>query len=56
MALNEDFADIVTRGNRLPSAPPTLHGPGVRGAVAGGRPMESDVRARDDEEGYEDDV
>jgi uncharacterized protein (TIGR00730 family) len=48
--------EMIDALNRLPSAPPKPEGPAVRDTVAGGRPMESDVRARDDEEGYEDEV
>jgi len=39
--------DII---NALESAPPELEQSGDRESVAGGRPMEPDVRARDDEE------
>jgi uncharacterized protein (TIGR00730 family) len=41
---------LIDRLNGLASAPPKLDGPADREAVAGGRPMEPDVRARDDEE------
>ncbi|HUP84867.1 MAG TPA: TIGR00730 family Rossman fold protein [Acidimicrobiales bacterium] len=46
---------LIDAVNSLPSAPPKPEGPSNREAVAGGRPMEPDVRARDDEErgGYE---
>ncbi len=37
--------------NSLGSAPAEIAGPADREVVAGGRPMEPDVRARDDEEG-----
>jgi hypothetical protein len=41
---------LIDRLNELASAPPATEGPADRDAVAGGRPMETDVRARDDEE------
>jgi uncharacterized protein (TIGR00730 family) len=44
---------LIDRLNSLPSAPAEVAGPADREAVAGGRPMEPDVRARDDEEGDE---
>ena len=47
--------DLIDALNALPSAPPKPAGPADRDTVAGGRPMESDVRARDDEEGIADD-
>jgi hypothetical protein len=46
---------LIDALNTLPSAPSTSAGPADREAVAGGRPMEPDVRARDDEEGVSDD-
>jgi hypothetical protein len=46
---------LIDACNRLASAPPKREGPVDREAAAGGRPMESDVRARDDEEGHPDD-
>ena len=46
---------LIDALNALPSAPPKPVGPADREAVAGGRPMEPDVRARDDEEGVGDD-
>ena len=46
---------LIDALNALPSAPPMPDGPADREAVAGGRPMEPDVRARDDEEGVPDD-
>ena len=42
--------DLIDRLNTLPSAPVPTEGPADREVVAGGRPMEADVRARDDEE------
>jgi len=42
---------LIDAVNNLPSAPDELEGPADREAVAGGRPMEPDVRARADEEG-----
>ena len=47
--------DLIDALNALPSAPPKPAGPADRDTAAGGRPMESDVRARDDEEGIPDD-
>jgi uncharacterized protein (TIGR00730 family) len=45
---------LIDALNGLPSAPTMPRGPGGRDTVAGGRPMETDVRARDDEErGYD---
>jgi uncharacterized protein (TIGR00730 family) len=41
---------LIDRINALDSAPSPLEGPADRDVVAGGRPMETDVRARDDEE------
>ena len=46
---------LIDACNALASAPPMPEGPADREAVAGGRPMEPDVRARDDEEGHPDD-
>ena len=46
---------LIDALNALPSAPPKPEGPADRDTVAGGRPMEPDVRARDDEEGVSDD-
>jgi uncharacterized protein (TIGR00730 family) len=46
---------LIDALNGLASAPPKPTGPADREAVAGGRPMEPDVRARDDEEGVSDD-
>jgi uncharacterized protein (TIGR00730 family) len=43
---------LIDRINGLASAPTTPTGPPDRDIVAGGRPMEADVRARDDEEGF----
>ena len=42
--------DLIDRLNGLDSAPQRTRGPADREVVAGGRPMEPDVRARDDEE------
>ncbi|HVF31988.1 MAG TPA: TIGR00730 family Rossman fold protein [Acidimicrobiales bacterium] len=42
--------DLIDRLNGLSSAPAPAEGPADREVVAGGRPMEPDVRARDDEE------
>ena len=42
--------DLIDRLNALESAPQVTEGPADREVVAGGRPMEPDVRARDDEE------
>ena len=47
---------LIDALNALPSAPPKPEGPADRDTVAGGRPMEPDVRARDDEEGVPDDA
>jgi uncharacterized protein (TIGR00730 family) len=41
---------LIDRINGLATAPTTIEGPAERDVVAGGRPMEPDVRARDDEE------
>jgi uncharacterized protein (TIGR00730 family) len=41
---------LIDALNELTSAPAEIAGPAHREAVAGGRPMESDVRARDEEE------
>jgi uncharacterized protein (TIGR00730 family) len=41
---------LIDRINALDSAPSPLEGPADRDVVAGGRPMETDVRARDDAE------
>jgi uncharacterized protein (TIGR00730 family) len=41
---------LIDRINAFESAPSPLEGPADRDVVAGGRPMEPDVRARDDEE------
>jgi hypothetical protein len=41
---------LIDRINGLASAPEPTAGPARREIVAGGRPMESDVRARDDED------
>ena len=46
---------LIDALNSLPSAPPKPQGPADREVAAGGRPMEPDVRARDDEEGHADD-
>ena len=46
---------LIDALNALPSAPLKPEGPADRDTVAGGRPMEPDVRARDDEEGVSDD-
>jgi hypothetical protein len=45
---------LIDRINGLPTAPPPAAGPADREQVAGGRPMEPDVRARDeaDADGY----
>ena len=42
---------LIDALNALASAPPKPAGPADRDTIAGGRPMEPDVRARDDEEG-----
>jgi uncharacterized protein (TIGR00730 family) len=42
--------DLIDRLNGLASAPAVPTGPAVREEVAGGRPMEPDVRSRDDHE------
>jgi uncharacterized protein (TIGR00730 family) len=42
--------DLIDRLNGLATAPATIEGPADREVVAGGRPMEPDVRARDDED------
>ena len=47
---------LIDAVNALASAPPKPEGPADRDAVAGGRPMEPDVRSRDDEEGNPDDA
>ena len=47
---------LIDACNRLASAPPMPEGPADRERVAGGRPMETDVLARDDEEGRPDDA
>jgi hypothetical protein len=41
---------LIDRVNAFDSAPTALEGPADRDVVAGGRPMEPDVRARDDED------
>jgi uncharacterized protein (TIGR00730 family) len=41
---------LIDAINALESAPPPPAGPAIRDVVAGGRPMEPDARARDDEE------
>ncbi|MEA3077407.1 MAG: hypothetical protein QOF60_2315 [Actinomycetota bacterium] len=40
---------LIDTLNSLPSAPPEVVGPADREHAAGGRPMEPDIRARDDE-------
>lgn len=45
---------LIDRINGLASAPPRTEGPADREVVAGGRPMEPDVRARDQEDDQED--
>jgi uncharacterized protein (TIGR00730 family) len=42
---------LIDALNALASAPPKPEGPAAREVVAGGRPMEPDVRSREDEEG-----
>ena len=42
---------LIDALNGLASAPDEIAGPADREVVAGGRPMEPDIRARDDEEG-----
>ena len=44
---------LIDALNALASAPAELTGPPERETVAGGRPMEPDMRACDDEEGDE---
>ena len=48
--------NLIDAINGLPSAPPAPAGAAGREVAAGGRPMEPDVRARDDEEGIPDDT